>query len=232
MARTKTYHHFCPVARALEVIGEKWSLLIVRDLMRGPKRFSDLQRYLGDITAKWLSLRLRDLEQAGIVERDVRGRREVWYRLTAKGRALRPVIEELAFWGIDHALRPPLPGEPVHPAHATTPFVGYWNRRGLRPEGPVAWSLNFDPGTVYPVRFDGETWSIERGESPADLAVTVSPEAWVAFLAAPPEQRRELAGSLRMDGTPERVSEFVALMERSAESAGEQERIADLGRSR
>ena len=53
------YRHFCPAARALEVVGEKWSLLIVRDLLAGPRRFSDLRRSLTAITAKWLSARLR-----------------------------------------------------------------------------------------------------------------------------------------------------------------------------
>src|SRR5581483_10166021 len=104
MAKTREYQHYCPVARSLEVIGEKWSLLIVRDLLRGPQRFTDLLRYLGGITPKWLTQRLRDLEAAGIVERDhAEGRREVWYRLTAAGEELRPVIESLAIWGIEHA---------------------------------------------------------------------------------------------------------------------------------
>src|SRR6266540_1580464 len=108
MAKTKTYAHFCPVARTLEVIGEKWSLLIVRDLLRGPQRFTDLLRYLGGITPKWLTLRLRELEAAGIVEADrVSGRREVWYRLTSKGNDLAPVVQALAVWGIDHTARPP-----------------------------------------------------------------------------------------------------------------------------
>jgi DNA-binding HxlR family transcriptional regulator len=212
MARTKTYHHFCPVARALEVIGEKWSLLIVRDLMRGPKRFSDLRRYLGDITPKWLSLRLRELEEAGIVEREEVGRREVWYRLTEKGRSLRPVIEELAFWGIEHALRPPLPGEPVQPAHATAPFIGYWNRRGLRLADSLVWVLRFEPGHPYTIRFDGEAWSFERGELPADLTITVSPERWVALLTAPHDQRMEHARALQFEGAPDRVTEFLTLM--------------------
>jgi DNA-binding HxlR family transcriptional regulator len=212
MARTKTYHHFCPVARALEVIGEKWSLLIVRDLMRGPKRFSDLRRYLGDITPKWLSLRLRELEEAGIVEREEVGRREVWYRLTEKGRSLRPVIEELAFWGIEHALRPPLPGEPVQPAHATVPFIGYWNRRGLRPTDSVVWALHFEPGHPYTIRFDGEAWSFERSESPADLTITVSPERWVALLTAPYDERMNHAHALQFEGASDRVTEFLALM--------------------
>jgi len=212
MARTKTYLHFCPVARALEVIGEKWSLLIVRDLMRGPKRFSDLRGYLGDITPKWLSLRLRDLEDAGIVERDAVGRREVWYRLTGKGRSLRPVIEELALWGIEHALRPPLPEEPVQPAHATVPFIGYWNRRGIRPARPVVWTLCFDSGSPYTIRFDGESWSIERGESPADLTITVTPEQWVTLLAAPPDERGRLAQALPIEGLAERAAELLSFM--------------------
>ena len=101
---TTTYGHFCPVARALEKIGDKWSLLIVRDLLRKPQRFTDLKEYLTHITPKWLTLRLRELEEAGIVQRDRQpGRREVWYRLTPAGRDLAPVMESLAAWGIRHA---------------------------------------------------------------------------------------------------------------------------------
>ena len=142
MARTRTYHHFCPVARSLEVIGEKWSLLIVRDLLRGPQRFTDLLRYLGGITPKWLTLRLRDLEQAGIVERDhTAGRREVWYRLTEKGQELAPVVTALALWGLDHALRQPLTGETVHPERAMQTTVLYRNKRRIRLPAPAAWTI-------------------------------------------------------------------------------------------
>ena len=59
MAKTKTYGHYCAAARTLEIIGEKWSLLIVRDLHYGPQRFSDLARSLGGITPKLLTVRLR-----------------------------------------------------------------------------------------------------------------------------------------------------------------------------
>src|ERR1700758_4643398 len=100
MARAKIgYQHFCPVARALEVIGEKWSLLIVRDLLAGPRRFNDLRRSLTAITPKGLSGRLRALEVNGIVEREAARPREVWYRLTPKGQALAPAIDALLVWG-------------------------------------------------------------------------------------------------------------------------------------
>src|SRR5262245_30950655 len=107
----RRYQHFCPAARALETIGERWSLLIVRDLLAGPRRFSDLRRSLAAITPKWLSARLRALESDGIVTREVTGEREVWYGLTRKGRALEPVFDALLVWGMDHALAPPRPGE-------------------------------------------------------------------------------------------------------------------------
>src|SRR5881296_2935632 len=90
----RRYQHFCPAARALETIGERWSLLVVRDLLAGPRRFSELRRSLTTITPKWLSARLRALEADGIVTRDV-VEREVRYRLTPKGEALEPVFDAL-----------------------------------------------------------------------------------------------------------------------------------------
>ena len=83
----RTYDHFCLVARSLERVGERWTLLVVRDLLTGPKRFTDLMDRLGGITPKTLSQRLRELEEAELVAADrAPGRREVFYRLTAAGR--------------------------------------------------------------------------------------------------------------------------------------------------
>ena len=82
----RTYDHFCLTARALERVGDRWSLLVIRDLLTGAKRFTDLMDRLGGITPKTLSQRLRELEDAGIVTADREpGRREVWYRLTPAG---------------------------------------------------------------------------------------------------------------------------------------------------
>ena len=212
MARTKTYHHFCPVARSLEVIGEKWSLLIVRDLLRGPQRFTDLLRYLGGITPKWLTLRLRDLEQAGIVERDhTEGRREVWYRLTPKGRELAPVVEALAVWGVDHAMRPPLPGEPILSERALQTMTTFRNNRGIHMPRPVAWVVRFTGDSAYTVRYDGAHWSYAPGEAERpDVLVEATPEAWVQFLLAERADRRRRAEQLTVTGDPEQVTAFFA----------------------
>jgi len=114
----RTYDHFCLTARALERVGDRWSLLVIRDLLAGAKRFTDLMDRLGGITPKTLSQRLRELEDAGIVTADREpGRREVWYRLTPAGEDLGPVIDALGRWGLQHAWRRPLPGEPLHAEH-------------------------------------------------------------------------------------------------------------------
>src|SRR5919106_2416701 len=101
MVRARHYDDPCGVARALDVVGERWTLLVVRELLFGPKRFSDLVRGLPGMSQNVLSQRLRELGDAGIVERrrlgpPVSGQ---VYELTERGAALRPVVIELARWG-------------------------------------------------------------------------------------------------------------------------------------
>lgn len=211
MTRPKSgYQHFCPAARALEVIGEKWSLLVVRDLLAGPRRFADLRRSLTAITPKWLSARLRALETEGIVEREAASPREVWYRLTPKGQALAPVIDALLVWGIDHALGPPRPGEAMHPGRAMDGVVRYLERRGARLTRPAAWVVRLAGDQSYTIRFDGERWSRQRGEAAADVVVETSPDGWVRFLAAGRDGRRRWLDESRAQGTAERVEELAA----------------------
>jgi len=206
MAKPKIgYHHFCPAARALEIVGEKWSLLIVRDLLAGPRRFSDLRRSLTAITPKGLSARLRALEEDGVVEREAASQREVWYRLTPKGLALAPVIDALLVWGIDHALGRPRPGEAIHPGRAMDGITRYLERRGVHPARPVAWVVRFAGDRSYTIRFDGEHWSRQRGEAAADVVVETSPEGWVRFLAADRVGRRRWLDRSRVKGTRERI---------------------------
>mgnify|MGYP001813814361 CR=1 FL=1 len=95
------YGQFCPVAKAAELIGERWTLLILRELVLGTHRFSDFQRALSRISPSLLTKRLKELEKAGIVIKKSRqGRRGYEYFLTPAGRQLSPVIEHLATWGM------------------------------------------------------------------------------------------------------------------------------------
>ena len=91
----------CSVARSLEVIGEWWTLLIIRDLALGKKRFNELEKSLGGISAKTLSERLRSLEQGGIITRQAYAEipPRVEYDLTEKGQALLSLIDNMREYG-------------------------------------------------------------------------------------------------------------------------------------
>jgi DNA-binding HxlR family transcriptional regulator len=92
--RQGSYGQYCPISRAVEVLGERWALLIVRDLLCGHTRFNDLARGNPGLSRSLLTKRLRQLERAGVVER-VDGE----YLLTAAGSDLRPVVFGLGEWG-------------------------------------------------------------------------------------------------------------------------------------
>jgi len=91
----------CPVCRTADVVCGKWTLLIIRDLAEGRSRFCELERSLAGISPRTLSLRLRALEEEGVVERDTFSEvpPRVEYALTEKGRALIPIIEDMRAYG-------------------------------------------------------------------------------------------------------------------------------------
>jgi DNA-binding HxlR family transcriptional regulator len=203
------YSHFCPAARALEKIGDKWSLLIVRDLLEGPKRFTDLLAYLNNITPKWLTLRLRELEAAGIVKRDCQsGRREVWYRLTPAGGDLSPIIEGLVSWGQRYAMRPPLPGEVVNSERLMKGLAKWLNKRGKLLSHPAVYSIRF-PQCTYLLSFAGDEWTSTAGEAPdADIKINTTPETMATFTTVPRKECGEIFESMRVMGMPNQINEF------------------------
>ena len=86
----RTYGQYCGIARALEIVGERWALLVVRDLLLGPRRFTDLQRGLGKVPTNVLSSRLKELEESGVIRRRAlpRPASGVAYELTDYWRAI------------------------------------------------------------------------------------------------------------------------------------------------
>jgi len=123
----KHYCQYCPVAHSLDVIGERWSLLIVRDLMGGPKRYTDLAGGLPGIGTNILASRLKDLEAAGVVHKyrlPPPAASQV-YELTEYGRELKGVLFEMARWGA-RSLGPPKQEE-LHPGwlEGAIRLVGY-----------------------------------------------------------------------------------------------------------
>jgi DNA-binding HxlR family transcriptional regulator len=192
MARdSRTYGHFCTLARALERVGDRWSLLVVRDLLSGRKRYTDLAERLGGITPKTLTQRLRDLEAGGIVRADrVSGRREVWYELTEAGLELGPVVDALGWWGMRHAWRPPRPGESLHVEHLLRAIVQAIAHTNDDRE-PACWLLDFRPDDRYVVVGGADGWRVTTGPAPRPPDVTVTGPAalWPAFVADPTASR-------------------------------------------
>src|SRR5215217_7201539 len=113
----RSYRQYCAMARALDVLGERWTLLIVRELLTGPKRFKDLLGGLPGIGTNLLAGRLKELEGEGLLRRTTLPppAGSAVYELTGRGRDLEPVLMGLARWGVD-LLGEPRPGEAFKPA--------------------------------------------------------------------------------------------------------------------
>jgi DNA-binding HxlR family transcriptional regulator len=191
----RTYDHFCLVARALERVGDRWSLLVIRDLLTGAKRFTDLMDRLGGITPKTLSQRLRELQDTGIVAADREpGRREVWYRLTPAGADLGPVIDGLSWWGLRHAWRRPQTGEPLHAEHLLRSAIRAIDLATDDHE-PACWHFRLD-GADYLAESDGQQWSLaaKAPPAPADVTVTATTASLTSLIFAGSDAGIDITG--------------------------------------
>jgi DNA-binding HxlR family transcriptional regulator len=163
---SRSYRDACGIARALDVVGERWALLVVRELLFGPQRFSVLRKELAGASSNLLTDRLRELEANGVLVRRRAG--GVWrYELTEWGRELEPILLALGGWG----LRVPLPAGPALTASSVLIFL-----RGVARPGPdVTYRMELD-GRVWTVRTGGDEVSVEPG-APAgpDVSVRTDP---------------------------------------------------------
>lgn len=108
----RSYGQYCALAKALDVLGDRWTLLIVRELMLGgPSRYTDLRNGLPGIATNLLSERLRELEDAGVIAREDAPPpvATTLFSLTPRGEALRPVLDELGSWGVPYMVEGPAP---------------------------------------------------------------------------------------------------------------------------
>jgi DNA-binding HxlR family transcriptional regulator len=130
----KRYDQYCPIAHALGAIGERWSLLIVRDLMQGAKRYTDLADGLPGIGTNVLASRLRDLEQAGLVTKrrlPPPAATVTVYELTDYGRDLEEALQALARWGA-RTLGPPGPEDEIPPGWSLDALRAMFDREEAR----------------------------------------------------------------------------------------------------
>jgi DNA-binding HxlR family transcriptional regulator len=207
MTKLGSYGQFCPVAMASEILGARWTMLVVRELLCGTTRFNDLRRGVPRMSPTLLSKRLKELEEAGVI---VAAKGEAGvpeYRLTEAGEELRPIVLGMGFWGqrwvesrlslrnLDPTLlmwdmRRHLNPEPLPPRRCTVQFV--------YPDQPDArrnWWLVIDGGAV------DLCWSDPGFE--VDLMVTASLRTmtaiWMGLTRVAPEVD---AGRMQLDGDP------------------------------
>jgi DNA-binding HxlR family transcriptional regulator len=169
----RDYGQYDGVTQALELIGERWSLLIVRDLLVGPRRDGELAAGLPRIPSNILAARLKELQAAGIIRRAPRSRVLV-YELTPYGRELEPVVLSLGAWGFK-AMGDPRAEQIITPDAMTMAL-----RTAFRPQvaadlPATAYGARLGPAELL-IRVDGPTLDVTRGAGPADLAFATGPD--------------------------------------------------------
>jgi DNA-binding HxlR family transcriptional regulator len=209
--KSRAYGQYCGFARALEVVGERWALLVVRDLLIGPKRFTDLLRGLPGIPSNVLTARLKEMEHAAIVRRRVLARpsRAVVYELTAYGLELEPVVVELGRWGAKN-LGDPRPDETITLDSLIT---------ALRTTFHAAAARRFRAGyelrvgeIVLHARVDNGRVTVAEGALPgADLTIEAGPGIRALMAGELSPAAAIESGTVHLIGNPELLTRFAEI---------------------
>ena len=146
----RVYNQYCAIARSLDVVGERWTLLLIRELLTGPKRFTDLLEHLAGIGTNLLSSRLKELEESGLIaqEKLPAPASSVVYTLTDRGAGLEPVLEALAQWGR------PLLGPPREKDQLAPGWLMLAMKKSFRPEAAEG------VDEVYEYRVDADVFQV------------------------------------------------------------------------
>jgi DNA-binding HxlR family transcriptional regulator len=208
---SRGYGQYCGLARAAELLGERWTLLIVRDLLVGEKRFTDLLRSLPGVPTNVLTERLKELEGAGVARPRVRERpaRGIAYELTPYGRELEDVLIPLGRWGAK-MLGDPREGETVSPESLVMALRSTFQHaaaRGLH----VGFELRFGE-IVFHARIDDGTIVADVGPLPdADLVIEAGP-VMKALMAREITPAAAIAnGSVKLTGDPALLDTFAGV---------------------
>ena len=204
MPTSRSYRDSCGIARALDVVGERWALLVVRELLLAPQRFSELRHALPGVSSNVLADRLRELEQHGVVRRDPGAGH---YELTDRGRQLEPILVALGDWGIE--VPPPPP-----PAALSATSVLIFLRGAARPDPaapPLTCRLELDD-RVWTVRLADGRAEVRPGEpAAADVSLRTDPGTLSALLGATAMLAAARAdGSVTVVGDPSAIDRLLS----------------------
>ena len=209
----RVYGQYCGFARALEVVGERWALMIVRDLLVGPKRFTDLHRGLAGIPTNVLTARLKELEQAGVIHRRLlpRPTGSIIYELTSYGMELEDVVIRLGRWGAKTL------GDPRHEEIITVDSLIMALRSTFRPESArkirVAYEFRFGDIVIHAV-IDGKKIAVAEGPLPsADLIVEAGPALKALMTGEMTPAEAIASGSVKLTGDPALLTRFAEMFQ-------------------
>jgi DNA-binding HxlR family transcriptional regulator len=194
----RSYKQFCGLAKALDIVGERWTLLIVRNLLLGPLRYSDLMRGLPGITTNLLAKRLREMEQLDLIERVSGPGADAGhaYRLTALGAALEPAVHALGRWGWKQ-MSAPAKGD-----HRSFDFLMVALRRRYLGNATIRAELVAD-GTPYRVILSGPHAEIARGDVASPDVRLRGPGATLARLFLDETTRKRIPSDVSVEGSVE-----------------------------
>jgi len=219
----RKFDQYCPVAHALSLVGERWSLLIVRELLQGPKRYTDLTNGLPGIGTNILAARLRDLEAAGVVQKRTLPppAASTVYELTEYGAGLKEALYALARWGA-RTIGPPAPGDELYPEWGMNALPALFNAEEAR--GLTATYVLVVEGDAFTARVvNGELDASVGAAEEADVVVEVDMETFFELASgelAPRDAvksgRAQVQGTL---GALERCFRVLSLAPRSAAAA-------------
>lgn len=209
MAR-RSYGQICGLSRALEIVGERWALLIVRDLIQGPKRFTDLRQGLPRIPTNVLSARLKELEQSGVLQRRIlpRPATAVVYELTDYGRELDDILMRLGLWGAQ-SMGPPEADDIYTPDSLMMGMRAcYYAAGSPRPPTPVRYELRIEGVVISLTVQDGELIVFDGPHVAPDLVIETGHHLAALLTGKITAAEALETGSIRVTGDPELLSEF------------------------
>jgi DNA-binding HxlR family transcriptional regulator/putative sterol carrier protein len=208
---TRSYGQFCGVARALELVGERWALLIVRDLLVGPRRFTDLRQGLPRIPTNVLSDRLKELEQSGIVRRRVlpRPAASIVYELTEYGSQLDDVLRPLGLWGAQ-SLGEPRPDEIITVDSMITALRTTFVPHAAHGQH-VSYELRLGEAILHARVEDGTIVVREGTLADADLVIEAGPGIKDLMSGALSPADAVASGSVRLTGDAALLERFVEM---------------------
>ena len=168
----RDYGQYGGVSRAVELVGERWALLIVRDLLVGPRRYGELAAGLPRIPTNILATRLKELQAGGIIRRAPRSR-IVIYELTPYGRGLEPIVLALGAWGLK-ALDEPRHEQMITPDSMTMDLRSAFRANVAAQLPATSYAAHVGTANLF-IRVDGTALDVSRGEGEADLVFAAGP---------------------------------------------------------